>query len=227
MRKHSTDNDASALINHNAYFTSCYESARVKYANIRKHSTDSDANALIEHSAYSAWKSESTDVACVNTSEHSAESNASAQEERSNNVKKNHEGAYNDINFQREESVMSILINLRDFKAMFAVNNDRVINSKIVFNEFTEKRTCRDESELRALMIIFNIATINATSIKLEFVKLRDKNKCCAHEHSRDVSASMNVNAFMNVVNVNAFINMFQLNATKIWDMRFNEYLRY
>ncbi len=103
---------------------------------------------------------------------------------------------------------MSILINLRDFKAMFAINNDCVINNKIVFNKFNEKRTCRDESKLRALIIIFNIAIINVTSIKLEFIKLRDKNKCCAHEHSRNVSASMNVNAFMNVVNVNAFINI-------------------
>ncbi len=208
MRKHSTDSDASALINYSAYFTSCYESARVKYANMRKYSTDSDASALIKHSAYSAWKSENTDVAYVNTSEHSAESNASAQEKRSNNVKKNHEGAYNDINFQREESAMSILVNLRDFKAMFAINDNYVINSKIVFNEFNEKRTCRDESELRALMIIFNIAIINIISMELEFIKLINKSKCCAYKYSRNVNASMNVNAFINVMNVNAFMNM-------------------
>ncbi len=111
---------------------------------------------------------------------------------------------------------MSILINLRDFKVVFAVNNDRVVNSKIVFNEFNEKRTCRNESELRVLIIIFNITIINITSIKLEFIKLINKSKCCAHEHFKDVSALINVNAFMNVVNVNAFMNMFQLNATKI-----------
>ncbi len=208
MKEHNTDNDASVLINHSAYFTSCCESARVKYVNMREHNTDSDANALIEHSAYFTWECENINVACVNTSKHKAESNASVQEERSNNVKKNHEGAYNDINFQRKESAMSILIDLRDFKAMFVVNDDRAINSKIVFNEFNEKRTCRDESELRALMIIFDIAIINATSIKLEFIKLINKSKCCAHEHSRDINASMNINAFMNVVNVNAFINM-------------------
>ncbi len=103
---------------------------------------------------------------------------------------------------------MSILINLRDFKAMFVVNNDRAINNKIVFNEFNEKRTCRDENELRTLIIIFNIAIINATSIKLEFIKLINKSKCCAHKYSRNVNASMNVNAFMNVINVNAFMNM-------------------
>ncbi len=72
------------------------------------------------------------------------------------------------------------------------------------------------ESKLRALVIIFNIAIINATSIKLKFIKLINKSKYCAHEYFRNVSASMNVNAFMNVVNVNAFINMSQLNATKI-----------
>ncbi len=91
---------------------------------------------------------------------------------------------------------------------MFVINDDRAINSKIVFNEFNEKRTCRDESKLRALMIIFNIAIINTTSIKLKFIKLINKSKCCAHKYFRDVNASMNVNAFMNVVNINAFINI-------------------
>ncbi len=103
---------------------------------------------------------------------------------------------------------MSILINLRNFKAMFAINNDRVINSKIVFNKFNEKKTCKDESKLRALIIIFNIAIINITSIKLEFIKLINKSKCCAHEHFRNVNALVNVNAFLNVINVNAFMNV-------------------
>ena len=31
---------------------------------------------------------------------------------------------------------MSTLVNLRNFKAIFVVNNDRAINNKIVFNEF-------------------------------------------------------------------------------------------
>ncbi len=54
MRKHSTNNNASALINYSVYFTSCYESARVKYINMKEHSTNSNASALIKHSAYSA-----------------------------------------------------------------------------------------------------------------------------------------------------------------------------
>jgi len=52
MKEHSTNNDASALINYSAYFTSCYENARAKYTNMREHSTNNDASALIEHSAY-------------------------------------------------------------------------------------------------------------------------------------------------------------------------------
>ncbi len=103
---------------------------------------------------------------------------------------------------------MSILINLRDFKVIFAINNDRVINNKIVFNEFNEKKTCRDKSKLRTLMIIFNITIINIISIKLEFIKLINKSKCCAHEYFKDVNASMNINAFMNIINVSAFMNM-------------------
>ncbi len=91
---------------------------------------------------------------------------------------------------------------------MFAINNDRVINNKIIINKFNEKRTCKDESKLRALIIIFNITIINVTSIKLKFIKLINKNKCYAYKHSRNVNASMNVNAFINVINVNAFINI-------------------
>ncbi len=111
---------------------------------------------------------------------------------------------------------MNILINLRNFKAIFAINNDRVINNKIVFNKFNEKRIYKDKSKLRVLIIIFNITIINIISIKLKFIKLINKSKCYAHEHFKNVSALMNVNAFMNVMNINVFINMFQLNATKI-----------
>jgi len=89
---------------------------------------------------------------------------------------------------------------------MFAINNNRIINNKIIFNKFNEKKTCKDKSELYSLIIIFNIAIINVISIKLEFIKLINKSKCCAYKHFKDVNALMNVNAFMNI---NAFINMF------------------
>ncbi len=52
MKKHNTNNNASALINYSAYFTSCYESARVKYVNMRKHNINNNASALIKHNAY-------------------------------------------------------------------------------------------------------------------------------------------------------------------------------
>ncbi len=52
IRKHSTNNNASVLINYNVYFTSCYESARVKYINIRKHNINNNASALIKHNVY-------------------------------------------------------------------------------------------------------------------------------------------------------------------------------
>ncbi len=91
---------------------------------------------------------------------------------------------------------------------MFAINNDRVINNKIVFNKFNEKRTCRNESKLRILIIIFNITIINVTSIKLKFIKLINKSKCYVYKHFKNINALINVNACINVINVNAFMNM-------------------
>jgi len=99
MRKHSINNNASALINYSAYFTSCYESAYVKYVNIRKHNTNNNASVLIKHNVYFTWKYESTNIIYINTSKYNVKSNASIQKEKGNNVKKNHEDAYNDINF--------------------------------------------------------------------------------------------------------------------------------
>ncbi len=55
---------------------------------------------------------------------------------------------------------------------MFAINDDRVINNKIIFNKFNEKRICKDKSKLRTLIIIFNITIINIINIKLKFIKL-------------------------------------------------------
>ncbi len=97
---------------------------------------------------------------------------------------------------------------------MFAINNDRVINNKIIFNKFNEKRTCKDESKLRTLIIIFNITIINVISIKLEFIKLINKSKCYVYKHFKNVNALMNImnmNAFMNIntfMNINAFMNI-------------------
>ncbi len=91
---------------------------------------------------------------------------------------------------------------------MFAINNNRVINNKIVFNKFNEKKTCRDENKLRILIIIFNITIINVINIKFKFIKLINKNKYYAYKHFKNVNALMNVNDFMNIINVSAFINI-------------------
>jgi len=58
---------------------------------------------------------------------------------------------------------------------MFAINNDHAVNSLIIFNEFNEEKTCRDNSELHVSMILFNIMIINTTDIKIVFVELNDK----------------------------------------------------
>ncbi len=62
-----------------------------------------------------------------------------------------------------------------DFKAMFVINNDHAVNSLIIFNEFNEEKTCKDNSELHVLIILFNIVTINVINIKIMFIESNDK----------------------------------------------------
>ncbi len=84
-----------------------------------------------------------------------------------------------------------------------------IIKSYLI--NLTKKKTCKDKSKLRVLIIIFNITIINVTSIKLKFIKLINKSKCCAHESFKNINALMNVNAFINIINViniNVFMNM-------------------
>jgi len=76
---------------------------------------------------------------------------------------------------------------------MFAIDDDRAVDSIIIFNEFNEEKTCRDNSELRVSMILFNIATINATSIKIVFVESNDKDTYCAHMNFMNVRNSRNI----------------------------------
>jgi hypothetical protein len=99
---------------------------------------------------------------------------------------------------------------LRDFKAMFAIDDDHAVDNMIVFNESNEERTCRDNSELRVSMILFNIMTINATSIKIMFVESNDKDAYCAHMNFMNVRNSRNFRDF------SAFMNMSQLKPTQI-----------
>jgi hypothetical protein len=99
---------------------------------------------------------------------------------------------------------------------MFAINDDHAINSMIVFNEFNKERICRDNSELYVLMILFNIATINVTSIKMMFVESNDKDAYCAHINFMNVRNSRNIRNSRNSRDFSAFMNMSQLNSTQI-----------
>ncbi len=73
------------------------------------------------------------------------------------------------------EHFVDVVISLYDFKAMFVINDDHAVNSLIIFNEFNEERTCKDNSELHVLMILFNIVTINVINIKIMFIESNDK----------------------------------------------------
>jgi hypothetical protein len=94
---------------------------------------------------------------------------------------------------------LSTVISLHDFKAMFMINDDHAVDSMIIFNEFNEERTCKDNSELHVSMILFNIMTINVTSIKIMFVESNDKDAYCAHINFMNVRNFRNFSAFMNM----------------------------
>ncbi len=58
---------------------------------------------------------------------------------------------------------------------MFAMYDNRAVNSLIVDDDFNKERSCRDNSELHALMILFDIAILIATNVKIIFVEPNDK----------------------------------------------------
>jgi len=58
---------------------------------------------------------------------------------------------------------------------MFIINNDYIVNSLIIFNEFNKERICRNNSKLHVLIILFNIMIINIINIKIMFIKSNDK----------------------------------------------------
>ena len=53
--------------------------------------------------------------------------------------------------------------------------DNHVVNSLIIDDDSNEERSCRDNSELHASMILFNIATLIATNVKIVFVESNDK----------------------------------------------------
>jgi len=67
------------------------------------------------------------------------------------------------------------LSSLCDIKAMFAMYDNRAVDSLIVDDDSNEERSCRDNSELHALIILFDIAILIATNVKIVFVESNDK----------------------------------------------------
>ena len=49
------------------------------------------------------------------------------------------------------------------------------VDSLIVDNDSNEERSCKDNSELYASIILFDIATLIATNVKIVFVESNDK----------------------------------------------------
>jgi len=58
---------------------------------------------------------------------------------------------------------------------MFAMYNNYAVDSLIIDDDSNEEKSCRDNSELQALMILFDIATLTATNVKIIFVESNDK----------------------------------------------------
>jgi len=58
---------------------------------------------------------------------------------------------------------------------MFAMYNNYAVDSLIIDDDSNEEKSCRDNSELQALMILFDIATLIATNLKIIFVESNDK----------------------------------------------------
>ncbi len=49
------------------------------------------------------------------------------------------------------------------------------VDSLIIDDDSNKERSCKDNSKLHASMILFNIATLIATNVKIIFVESNDK----------------------------------------------------
>ncbi len=58
---------------------------------------------------------------------------------------------------------------------MFAMYDNRAVDSLIVDDDSNEERLCKDNSELQASIILFDIAILIATNVKIIFVESNDK----------------------------------------------------
>ncbi len=57
---------------------------------------------------------------------------------------------------------------------MFAMYNNCAVDSLIIDNDSNKERSCRNNSELQASIILFNIVTLIATNVKIVFVESND-----------------------------------------------------
>jgi len=94
---------------------------------------------------------------------------------------------------------LNTLSSLCDIRAMFAMYDNYAVNSLIIDDDSNKERSCKNNSKLQALMILFNIATLIVTNVKIIFVELNDKDAYCAHKSFKDVDIFMNIDAFMNM----------------------------
>ncbi len=58
---------------------------------------------------------------------------------------------------------------------MFAMYDNHAVDSLIVDDDSNKERSCRDNSQLHASMILFNIVTLIAINVKIVFVESNDK----------------------------------------------------
>jgi len=58
---------------------------------------------------------------------------------------------------------------------MFEMYDNCAVDSLIIDDDSNEERSCRDNSELQASMILFNIAILIVTNVKIIFVESNDK----------------------------------------------------
>ncbi len=70
---------------------------------------------------------------------------------------------------------MNTLSSLCDIRVMFAMYDNYAVDSLIVDDDSNEEKSCKDNSELQASMILFNIAILIATNVKIVFVESNDK----------------------------------------------------
>ncbi len=58
---------------------------------------------------------------------------------------------------------------------MFAMYDNHAVDSLIIDDDSNEERSCKNNSEIQASMILLDIAILIATNVKIVFVESNDK----------------------------------------------------